>query len=107
MTNQTRNTSGIAPCGHYILIEPEEVEKKTQSGIILVDETVENAEREVTQGKLVAIGHTGWNEFGDGTPWAKVGDTVCFGKFAGRDMTGKDGKRYVAMNVEDILAVLD
>ena len=102
-----QNKSGINPTGHYILILPDEVEKKSAGGIILVDETIQTKERETTEGTLVAIGDIGWAEFGDGKPWAKVGDRVCFGKFAGRDMTGVDGGKYVLMNCEDILAVLD
>lgn len=101
-----KNNSGINPCGHYILILPAGVEKTSKGGIILVDETIEAKERETTEGILIAVGHIGWAEFNDGKPWAKVGDRVCYGKFAGRDMTGIDGQKYVLMNCEDILAVL-
>jgi len=102
-----KNESGINPTGHYILILPDEVEQKTAGGLYLANETIENKEREITQGTLVAVGKIGWKEFGDGTPWAKVGDKVCFGKYAGRDMTGIDEKRYILANCEDVLAVLD
>jgi len=102
-----KNTSKINPCGHYILILPDEVEKKSKGGIILANETVENKQRDTTQGTLIAVGDIGWAEFGDGSPWAKVGDRVCFGKYAGRNMTGVDGGRYILANCEDILAVLD
>jgi co-chaperonin GroES (HSP10) len=101
------NKSGINPTGHYILVLPDEVKTKTDSGLILVPETVEQKERETTKGILVAIGSIGWNEFDDKTPWAKVGDHVCYGKYAGRAMDGVDGKKYVLANAEDILAVLD
>ena len=101
------NNSGIFPCGHYILILPDEVEKKSKGGIILANETVENKQRDTTQGTLIAVGDIGWKEFGDGSPWAKIGDRVCFGKYAGRNMTGVDGGRYILANCEDILAVLD
>lgn len=102
-----KNKSGIFPCGHYILILPDEVEKKTAGGIILANETIENKQRDTTQGTLVAVGDIGWREFGDGKPWAVVGDKVSFGKYAGRDMTGIDAKRYILANCEDILAVLE
>ena len=102
-----QNNSGINPTGHYILVLPNEVETKTASGIILVDETIENAQRDTTAGILIACGPIGWTEFGDGKPWAKIGDQVSYGKYAGRDMTGADGKQYVLMNAEDVLAVLD
>lgn len=101
------NKSGIKPTGHYILVLPDVVENTTASGIILTDETVENAQRDTTVGALIEVGQIGWKEFGDGTPWAKVGDKVSYGKYAGRDMTGLDGEAYVLMNCEDILAVLD
>lgn len=101
------NESGINPTGHYILIKPDGVEKKTASGIIFANETVDNAERDTTQGILIAIGPIGWTEFGNGQAWAKPGDKVSYGRHAGRDMTGVDGKKYITMNCEDILAVLD
>ena len=101
------NDSGLKPSGHYILVLPDEVEKKTASGIYLANETIENKQRDTTQGTLVAVGHIGWAEFNDGTPWAEVGDKVVYGKYAGRDMTGQDGKKYVLMNCEDILAVVE
>ena len=101
------NNSGINPTGHYILILPDDVEKKSKGGIILANETVDNAERDTTQGTLVAVGPIGWAEFGDGTNWAVPGDHVSFGKHAGRDMAGIDGQKYILMNCEDVLAVLD
>ena len=101
-----KNESGITPAGHYILILPDPVEKKTAGGIILANETIENRERDTTQGTLIATGLLGWREFGTGIPWAKVGDKVAFGKYAGRDMTGIDGKKYILANCEDVLAVL-
>jgi len=100
------NKSGIKPTGHYILVLPDEVEKKSKGGIILAPETIDNKERDTTQGTLVAVGPIGWNEFDDGKPWASIGDHVSYSKYAGRDMTGIDGKKYVLMNCEDILAVL-
>ena len=102
-----QNNSGISPTGHYILVLPDNVEKKSKGGIILANETVDNAERDTTQGTLIAVGHIGWAEFGDGTNWASPGDHVSFGRHAGRDMPGIDGQKYILMNCEDVLAVLD
>ena len=100
------NTSGIFPCLHYILVLPDEVETKSKGGIILANETIENKQRDTTQGTLIAVGPLGWSEFQGAEPQAKVGDKVVFGKYAGRDMTGIDAKRYILANCEDILAVL-
>lgn len=102
-----QNNSGINPTGHYVLVLPDPVEEKTKGGIFLPNETIENEQRDTTKGTLVAVGPIGWAEFGDGTPWAAPGARVSYGKYAGRDMKGADGKAYVLMNCEDILAVLD
>lgn len=107
MRSSTRNSSGISPTGHYVLILPEPVEEKTKGGIILTHSTLEDERRETTRGTVVEVGPTGWKEFGDGSPWAKPGDRVCYGRHAGRIMRGlTDDRDYVLMNVEDILAVL-
>ena len=102
-----KNESGINPCLHYILVLPDEVEKKTASGIYLANETIDNKQRDTTKGTLIAVGPLGWSEFQGAGPQAKVGDRVVFGKYAGRDMKGADDKRYILANCEDILAVLD
>ena len=101
-----KNNSGIRPTGHYILVLPDPVEERTKGGIILTPNTVEDERRETTRGTVVEVGPTGWREFGDGSPWAKPGDHVCYGRHAGRFMKGVDDRDYVLMNVEDILAVL-
>ncbi len=100
------NKSGIKPTGHYVLVLPDPVEKKTAGGLYLANETIENKERDTTVGTLVAVGPIGWEEFGDGSPWASIGDKVSYGKYAGRDMLGVDEEKYVLMNCEDILAVI-
>ena len=101
------NLAGITPCGHYILVLPEKVEEKTAGGLYLPNEAKDSAERDTTKGTLIAVGPIGWSEFGDGAAWAKPGDRVTFGKYAGRDMKGADGKRYILANCEDILAILE
>lgn len=101
-----KNHSGITPCGHYILVRPDKVEEKTKSGLYIPNEAVDTAKRDTTRGTLVAVGPIGWKDFNDGAPWARVGDRVTFGKYAGRDMRGEDGLDYILMNAEDILAVL-
>ena len=105
--SEQMNKSGIIPTGHYILVKPDPVETKTSGGIVLVQETIDTEQRNTTKGILVAIGPIGWAEFGNGEPWAKLGDHVCYGQYAGRNMKGIDDERYVLMNCEDILAVIN
>lgn len=96
--------SGIAPVGHRVLVLPEETERKTKSGIILQDKTVMMEESAQTQGTVIALGDTCW--FDEEKPWAKVGDFVMFGKYAGVVYEGNDGKKYRVLNDRDIVAIL-
>jgi len=93
----------LVPILHRVLIEPEDVETKTASGIVLA--VNEKAERKaVERGKVVAVGDTAFREFkADVVP--QVGDMVYFAKYAGK--TIMDGeKEHLLINDEDILAVI-
>jgi len=96
--------SGITPVGHRVLVLPEETERKTKSGIILQDKTVMMEESAQTQGTVIAIGDTCWED--EQAPWAEVGDFVMFGKYAGVVYEGNDGKKYRVLNDRDIVAIL-
>ena len=98
-------SNGIHPVGHRVLVLPKEVERKTSSGILLVDKVVMMEEMAQTQGVIVAVGDTCWDD--QPAPWAKVGDLVMFGKYAGVVYEGNDGVKYRVLNDKDIVAVLD
>lgn len=87
----------IKPLADRVLVEPQEAEEKTASGIIIPDTAKEKPQR----GKVVAIG-TGTK---DETMEVKVGDTVLYGKYAGTELS-IDGKDYLIMRQSDILAVI-
>jgi len=99
--------AGIQPTGHHVLVKPDKVKEKTDGGIYLAPQSREDEQRASTKGILVAIGVSAWLEFADGKPWAKVGDSVRYAKYAGVEMDGKDREKYVLLNDEDILAVLN
>ena len=96
--------SGIYPVGHRVLVLPVEIEKKTESGIFLPDKVVMMEESAQTQGTIIAIGDTCWED--EQAPWAEVGDFVMFGKYAGVVYEGNDGKKYRVLNDRDIVAIL-
>ena len=87
----------IKPLADRVLVEPQEAEEKTASGIIIPDTAKEKPQR----GKVVAIG-TGTK---DESMEVKVGDTVLYGKYAGTELN-IDGKDYLIMRQSDILAVI-
>jgi len=93
----------IVPAGHRVMIKPDDVEKKTASGIVLpVDEKKEKAATVI--GTIVAIGPNAWRAFDDGLPWATIGDRVYYIKYAGK-FVGKE-EEFIVVNDEDIIAVI-
>lgn len=99
------NESGIYPVGHRVLILPDQVEEKTQSGII-VHSASQQAREEMAQinGVVVALGTTAYAD--QESSWCSVGDKVIIGKYAGLIYDGEDGKKYRVINDLDVVAVL-
>ncbi len=87
----------MKPIHDRVLIEPEQAEEKTASGIIIPDTAKEKPQR----GKVVAVG-TGKK---DEPITVKVGDEVLYGKYSGTEIT-VDGKEYLIMRESDIFAIL-
>jgi len=96
----------IKPCGFMVLVKPDDVETKTESGIILTLDESKEAMAQV-YGTLVAVGPSAWRAFDDGTPWAKVGDKVVYSKYGGKILLDKEnGVKYTMLRDEDVLAVI-
>lgn len=84
----------IKPCGDRLLIEPTEMQKKTESGIIIPD----TAKEKPILGKVVEIGTSD-----DVKTNFAVGDTVIYAKYGGEDITFNN-KEYKLIQMSDILA---
>jgi co-chaperonin GroES (HSP10) len=110
----------IKVCGHYVLVEPEAVEKKTESGIITGTPNQHKQEETAKmRGTLVGKGPNAWKAFNQGEggqpgkPWAKIGDTVYFKRHVSDKIEDEsiieDGKPKVffLLNDENILAVIE
>jgi len=104
---ENKNSSGIRPTGHHVLVLPDKVKEKTEGGIYLPEVTREDEQRASTRGLLVAVGPTAWLEFADGEPWAQPGDYVSYAKYGGIGMKGVDDTDYVLLNDQDILAIFN
>jgi chaperonin GroES len=87
----------VKPLADRVLLEPQEVEEKTASGIIIPD----TAKEKPQQGKVVAVGPGTKDE----EMQVKEGDTVLYGKYSGTEIS-HDGKEYLIMRQSDILAVI-
>lgn len=92
--------------GHRLMIMPDPVEKKTESGIILgIDE---KKYREATMsGKVVGIGPNAFVGFGDSTPWCSIGDHIIFARHSGKFVSDPQTKEeFYVINDEDVQVVI-
>ena len=98
------NKSGLTPVEYKILIEPEEVERKTESGIILTDKITDREKMAQVRGKLIAIGGNAFEDWLPPIP--KVGDTISYAKYAGISVKGQDGRDLRLTNDKDVTAII-
>ena len=87
----------IKPLADRVLIEPQEAQTKTASGIFIPD----TAKEKPQQGKVVAAGPGKKDEPME----VKPGDVVLYGKYAGTEVTVED-KKYLIVKQSDVLAIL-
>lgn len=80
-----------------ILVQPEEAETKTASGIIIPD----SAKEKPQVGKVVLVGESKKDEPME----LKVGDTVFYGKYSGTELN-IDGADYLLMSQTDVLYII-
>lgn len=94
----------IKPLGGNVLVEPLEPETTTQSGIVIAASAKGEKPQ---QGTVVALGTGKLDKDGKKLEWnVAVGDKVLFRKYS-PDEVETDGKTYLIMKEEDILAVMN
>ncbi|HBB93454.1 MAG: co-chaperone GroES [Bacteroidetes bacterium GWF2_49_14] len=91
-------TVKVKPLGDRVLVEPQEAEVKTASGIIIPD----SAQEKPQKGNVIAAG-PGTK---DVEMEVKVGNVVLYGKYSGTEIKVED-KTYLIMRQSDILAVIE
>ncbi|MEZ6142452.1 MAG: co-chaperone GroES [Zavarzinella sp.] len=93
----------VAPLNDKILVERVEAEQKTAGGILLPD----NAREKPKQGVILELGEGKALDSGKRSSFqVKKGDKVLFTSYAGSEIT-VDGKEYLIMTEDDILAIVD
>jgi len=91
----------IKPLGNNILVEPLEREQKLPSGLVIPD----SAKEKPQEGKVVAAG-PGKTDHGQLVKMTvKVGDRVLYKRFGGDELK-IDGKEYLMVTEDDLLAVI-
>jgi chaperonin GroES len=92
----------LKPLGDRIVIELVETEEKTASGIVLPD----SAKEKPQEGKVVAVGTGRVLESGERVALeVSVDDRIIFSKYAGTEIKF-EGKEYLILRENDILAIL-
>ena len=110
----------MKPCGHRVVVKPDKVEEKTESGIITMLDSQKKLEQYgCIKGTIISIGPTAWKAFDrhtirqpdgsdkviGGEPWASVGDRVIYSKYGGIIVEVED-EELTILNDEDVVAVL-
>lgn len=93
----------LKPLNNKIILEAVSAEEKTKSGIIIPDTA--NKEKP-EQGKVLAVGSGKLLENGERAKMdVKVGDVVIFSKYSPNEIK-LDGKEYLVISDEDVLAIV-
>ena len=97
----TAGKENIKPLAGYALIEPQEAEEVTASGIVLPD----SAQEKPAQGKVIAVGSPIKHPDHEEKAEFKAGDTVLFKKWGG-DEIKMAGSELKLVKFEDVMAII-
>ena len=92
----------IQPLADRIMVKVLEAKEVTKGGIVLPD----TAKEKPQEAEVIAVGKGKVSDEGKTIPpEVKVGDKILFGKYTGTEIT-LDGKEYLILKEEDILAIV-
>ena len=92
----------IQPLADRIMVEVLEAKEVTKGGIVLPD----SAQEKPQEAKVIAVGKGKVTTEGKVVaPEVKAGDKILFGKYSGTEIK-VDGKEYLILKEEDILAIV-
>jgi len=92
----------IKPLLDRVLIQMEEAEETTKSGIVLAG----SAKEKPQIANVIAVGPGGMVDGKEVTMYVKVGDKIISSKYSGTEVK-LDGKDYTIVRQSDILAVVE
>ena len=103
-TTKSKSTkTTVTPLGDRVLVRRMDAEEVSKGGIILPD----SAKEKPAEGTVISVGSGRLNEDGERMAMTlKVGDRVLFSSYAGNEIN-HEGKEYLIMTEDDILAVVD
>ena len=92
----------IKPLADRVVVQMQEAEETTKSGIILSAASQEKP----SVAKVVAVGKGGVVDGHEVVMELKVGDKVLLSKYAGTEVK-LDGEEYIIVRQSDILAIVE
>src|SRR5881275_3228803 len=99
----TATKVAIKPLEDRILVQANEAETTTASGIVIPD----TAKEKPQEGTVMAVGPGRFDDKGTRIPVdVKVGDTVIFSKYGGTEVK-YGGEEYLVLSARDVLAVIE
>jgi chaperonin GroES len=100
----TATKVNIKPLEDRVVVQANEAETTTASGIVIPD----TAKEKPQEGTVIAVGAGRWDEDGEKRiPLdVKVGDTVLYSKYGGTEVKYA-GEEYLILSARDLLAVIE
>ncbi len=92
----------IKPLADNVLIEPLERETRTPAGIVIPD----TAKEKPQEGKVIAVGAGKYEEGERIKVEVEVGDKILYRRYGGTEVK-IEGKEYLIVSSDDILAIID
>lgn len=93
----------LKPLGDRLVVEPQEREATTSSGLVLP----ETAKEKPQEGTVIAVGPGRRDDEGKRVEMdVKVGDTVLYAKYGGTEIK-VDDKKLLILKETDVLAIVE
>jgi chaperonin GroES len=98
----TATKVAIKPLEDRILVQANEAETTTASGLVIPD----TAKEKPQEGTVLAVGPGRFDDSGKRIPLdVKVGETVLYSKYGGTEVK-YGGEEYLVLSARDVLAVI-
>lgn len=94
--------TNIQPLGKRVLVQPDEIEQVTKGGLVLPPSASDD--KRPATGTILTLG-IGKDKDGEVKFDVKVGDKIYFKKYSPEEIE-IEGKKYLLLDAEDILAVI-
>jgi len=99
----TATKVAIKPLEDRIVVQANEAETTTASGLVIPD----TAKEKPQEGTVVAVGPGRFDDNGKRVPLdVKVGDTVIYSKYGGTEVKYA-GEEYLVLSARDVLAIVE